>query len=52
MISWLLFPLPLWARIIFWVIALAIIGTACAIWLFPYIQTFIPIPDDATVGSG
>lgn len=50
MISWLLSPLPGWARAILWVIIFAAIVVACVLWVFPYIQTFIPQPEaDVTV---
>lgn len=52
MISWLLSPLPVWARIILWVIVLAAIGTACVIWVFPIIQGYLPQPGSTVVGMG
>lgn len=52
MISWLLSPLPLWARIILWSIVLAILIVVCVLWVFPIIQSYLPQPSEVTVGGG
>ncbi len=50
MISWLISPLTLWARIVLWVLILAAICAASAIWLFPLIQSLLP-QAEVTVGG-
>lgn len=52
MISWLISPLPIWAKIVIWVVLVVAIATVCVLWVFPLVQPFLLPATDSTVGGG
>ena len=43
-------PGPAWLRVIFVVILVAAVLTACVLWVFPWVETLVT-PQEVTVGS-
>ena len=52
MISLLISSFPTWAKIIIWILVLAVIALACAVFLFPWLQPMLLPNPDVTVGGG
>ncbi len=47
---WRVLPGPAWLRVIFVVILVAAVLTACVLWVFPWVETLVT-PQEVTVGS-
>lgn len=46
---WRVLPGPWWLRVLILLVAVAVLGTALVVWVFPWVQTFIE-PPSVTVG--
>ncbi len=48
---WRVLPGPIWLKIVWLVVIVAAVATACIFWIFPWLaHTFFDV--DATVGDG
>lgn len=52
MISWLISPLPIWAKIVIWLLLIVAIAAVCTFWLFPILQPILLPEPVSTIGGG
>jgi len=48
---WRVLPGPVWLRILLVVLLVAAILTACVLWIFPWVNTLIPMQDVTVDGQ-
>ena len=47
---WRILPGPVWLRIVMLVVLLALVLGALVAWVFPWVNSLIPVPDATVTG--